>query len=174
MPMNHEIGGRRAPRLLLGAVLWRGALLALLWLAFTGAAPGALPYGLGAVGVALAISLALLPPQASRWRPLCLLALVPRLLRLAWIGGIDVALRALRPGMPLDPEWVEIDLDDAPSETGVVLAYLLTMMPGTLAAELDERRLVLHVIDRGQDPGRLARELLAGLRSAETARGAGG
>lgn len=172
MQGNHA--DARDPWALLGAVLWRGGILALLWIAFTGAAAGALLYGVAAVGVAMAVSFALLPPQTTRWRLLRLLALAPGLLKLVWIGGVDVAVRALRPSMPLDPDWVEIGLGDARPDTGVVLAYLLTMMPGTLAAELEKGRLVLHVIDRGQDPARLARELLAGLRAAELNREAAG
>lgn len=152
-----------------GAVIWRGLGLALLWLAFTGASPDAVPYGLGAVAVILLLSFALLPPHPRRWRPLRLVALVPGLVKLTVLGGVDVALRALRPSMPLDPEWVEVPLEGASAETGIALAYLLTMMPGTLAAELNNDCLVLHVLDRGQDSAGLARELLARLRAAEAA-----
>lgn len=154
---------------LAGAVFRRGLALAFLWVAFTGASRDAVPYGLGAVAVILLLSFTLLPPGPRHWRPLRLLALIPGLVKLTILGGVDVAGRALRPSMPLDPEWVNVPLEGAPAQTGIALAYLLTMMPGTLAAELEDERLVLHVLDRGQNSAGLARELLTRLRAAELA-----
>ncbi len=65
------------------------------------------------------------------------------------IGGVDVALRALRPSMPLDPACVTYRLRLADTAPRVLLADTLSLLPGTLSAHLDEDALVVHVLDRG-------------------------
>lgn len=62
-------------------------------------------------------------------------------------SGTDVAIRALRPGPPVAPGFV----DHATTLTGgkqVMFANTLTIMPGTLTRRLVGDRIEIHVLDR--------------------------
>ena len=121
-------------------------LFSALWLILTGGEA----WLLGAVVVPAAcwLSFRLLPPV----RPLRLLrvvAMAPGFLRLSLLGGIDVARRALDPRLPLNPGWVPVEVD-LPDGGKVLLGGEMSLMPGTLVAGSDGRRLLIHVLDRDQ------------------------
>lgn len=137
----------------------------LLWLALTGE-PDSWPYGLLAVFIACSASLVLLPPRRRVFRPLELISLVPVIVWYSLVGGGDVALRALRPSRPLDPALIEIPLPDNSDATAIALAYVLTLMPGTLVAAFTERGLVVHVVDRKRENQSMAIKLERSLRAA--------
>lgn len=63
-------------------------------------------------------------------------------------GGMQVALIALRPQMNLDPDILEIPLRLQDEQARIVLATAMTLMPGTLSADLRGSTLLLHVLDR--------------------------
>ncbi|KAB7627483.1 Na+/H+ antiporter subunit E [Alkalilimnicola sp. S0819] len=154
MPMHSR--GRRRPRSQLAhCLIRRGALYTPLWFALSGAPAGNWPYGMMAVGATLGLSLALLPPghtpahtQTSGWR---LLRFLPWFAYASLRAGFDVARRAFSPGPPLNPGLLEVKLPQAPGARRVVLAGLLTLLPGTLAADFTEGGLKLHVLDRARD-----------------------
>lgn len=64
-------------------------------------------------------------------------------------GGIDVASRALHPHMPIDPALLryELQLDDAVAR--VVMANVVTLLPGTLSVDLQGNVLLVHVLNAG-------------------------
>lgn len=83
--------------------------------------------------------------------------LAPRLRRLpafaVWFarqsvrGGVDVALRALRPGPPVRPGLLRRrTLLHEGART--LLANVVTLLPGTLAVRLEGEQIEIHVIDR--------------------------
>lgn len=105
---------------------------------------------LGAVAVAgaLVLSEVLGSSTSGRWS-------VRGTLRLCWFfawhslaGGIDVARRAVTPRMPLAPGILEYELQLPPGTARVFLANIVSLMPGTLAADLVGDRLRVHVLDR--------------------------
>lgn len=61
-------------------------------------------------------------------------------------GGVDVSLRALRPAMPVRPAFTEVDLDLPSEGLRVLLAWTVSLLPGTASVVLEDRRLVIHML----------------------------
>ena len=62
-------------------------------------------------------------------------------------GGIDVAARALNPGLPIDPAVVRYELRLDCTVARVLMANTVTLLPGTLSAELQGNILLVHVLN---------------------------
>ncbi len=80
-----------------------------------------------------------------RWRALLRLLGV-----FAWqslLGALDVTRRVCTPRMPLQPGLLELALRLPREGQQVLLALLVSLMPGTLAARLEGGRLTLHALD---------------------------
>ena len=142
--LRFGLRGLALPALALGLV-W------LLLLRQPGVWPGADGWVLGALAVALALwarrrcSAPALPAPSLRWRAL------PRLLGVfvwqsLW-GALDVTRRVCSPRMPLQPGLLELELRLPSEGQQVLLALLVSLMPGTLAARLEGGRLTLHALD---------------------------
>lgn len=63
------------------------------------------------------------------------------------LGGVDVALRALRPSMPIAPGFVRCPLRLARGPARVLLTDTVSLLPGTLSAGIEGDTLVMHVLD---------------------------
>jgi multicomponent Na+:H+ antiporter subunit E len=74
------------------------------------------------------------------------LLLLPFFLWQSVSGGVDVALRALKPRMPLAPTVFDYRLRLPPGPAPVTMASLVSLMPGTLAT-VSGTRLRVHVLD---------------------------
>lgn len=66
------------------------------------------------------------------------------------VGGVDVALRALRPSMPLEPAFVEYPVRLPTEAARVLLANTVSLLPGTLSSGLEGTTLIMHVLDHTQ------------------------
>jgi multicomponent Na+:H+ antiporter subunit E len=136
------------------------ALLAGLWASLN---PGDLQswlVGVPAVVAGAATVVWLRPAHAALIRPLGALRFALFFAHQSVRGATDVALRALDPRLPVDPAFVEIDLDLPPGAARVAFANAVTLLPGTLTADLRGDRAVIHVIDRNAD-------IMAELRQVE-------
>jgi len=123
-------------------------VMALGWWVMVEGRPGSWGVGAAVVGVAsLLAGSAPAGPGRPRAGPLLSLAgfFVVESLR----GGWDVARRALSPRMPLSPGLAQVrtSLPDGPLR--VVLADLLSLLPGTLTVELQGDLLLLHALEAG-------------------------
>jgi multicomponent K+:H+ antiporter subunit E len=76
------------------------------------------------------------------------------------VANLAVARRILGPIGRLRPAFVVVPLDTAHPDAVALLASIVTMTPGTVAAEIDEagNRLVVHVLDL-EDPAALVAEI---------------
>jgi len=92
------------------ALLWRAALLALLWWAFTDGRPGSWMVGGVSVALATAFSLRLLPPVTTYVSRIGLLRFLLFFFTQSLHGGIQVAWYALRPRLGLQPGFHEVAL----------------------------------------------------------------
>lgn len=134
----------------LSAAAVRLPLFLVLWIVLTEGHGEIVMPGLPLAALATAASIAVLPP-ARRWRlGVRLLALVPRLLIQSMRSGWDVAIRALRPSLPIDPAFVEIQLRRPDPVMATMVAYLMTLLPGSLAAEVARGSMRFHVLDQSQ------------------------
>lgn len=125
--------------------------LALLWWVLVAGETGSWGLGLVVVTVATATSFAL--PLARPWRMRT--SAIPGFVfffvkRSVW-GGIDVARRALHPRLPIDPVLVDYRLHLPPGPARVFMLNTLSLLPGTVSADLHRDRLTAHVIDAGLD-----------------------
>lgn len=64
-------------------------------------------------------------------------------------GGVDVAVRVLHPQLPIEPALVRYELRLRDSAARVLMADTVTLLPGTLSADLDDHVLVVHVLNAG-------------------------
>lgn len=107
-------------------------------------------FGVPFVVFASAAALVLTPERTWRFHPLAAA-------RFAWffavqsvVGGVDVALRALSPSMPLEPAFVEYPVRLPTEAARVLLANTVSLLPGTLSSGFDGDTLVMHVLDHTQ------------------------
>ncbi len=135
-----------ARRALIGALALAG-----LWAALTGGA--AESWVMGAPAVLLGAALILLHPAAPRWR----LSLFGALRFAAWFalqsvrGATDVARRALARRLPLAPGCRMFRAALPEGAPRLLFANAITLLPGTLTAEIEGDRLVIHMLDTGAD-----------------------
>lgn len=95
-----------------------------------------------------------LDAAASGWRiwrvrPLAAARLAGYFIVQSVRAGVDVALRALRPSLPIDPGMTLFALRLTDPASRVLFANVVSLLPGTLAVRLDGERLHLHVLDAG-------------------------
>ncbi len=126
-------------------------VLAGLWAVLTGGAVESWVIGAPAVLVAGALIFVFAP--APRWRiaPLGALRFVLWFAAQSVRGAVDVARRALSWHLPIRPgcrTWRTALPAGAPR---LVFANAITLLPGTLTAEIDGDRLVLHMLDTRAD-----------------------
>jgi multicomponent Na+:H+ antiporter subunit E len=127
------------------SVFPRLLVLSALWWVLSEAAVDALWVGVPAVLVAALPGLRY--PDAPAPRPLPLLRFFPVFLGRSLLAGADVAARALRPDMALHPALLEYRTGLPPGPALVFFANLVSMLPGTLSADIDDRSLQIHVLD---------------------------
>lgn len=93
------------------------------------------------------------------------------------VGAVDVAHRALRPAMPLQPGLVRHRVRLPAGLCRVSLANVISMLAGTLSADLEDDELVIHTLDTGRDMHAMVQDLeprIAGLFGIELEDGASG
>jgi multicomponent Na+:H+ antiporter subunit E len=124
---------------------WVIGLVAAWWVIAEGR-PDGLPVAVGAAAVAGLVRRRLGPGPFRPIRPIGLLRFVPYFLWESLRGGVDVALRAIRPRLALSPHLIEhpVGLPGGPART--LFAGVLSLLPGTLTAELDGDRLTIHAL----------------------------
>jgi multicomponent Na+:H+ antiporter subunit E len=127
-------------------VALQAALLALLWWALTEGNPDARWVGAVSVVCATLAGLALVPESGWRWTAGGFARFVPYFLHQSLGGGLDVALRSLRPSLPLDPDVVDYALRLPGDPARVFMANVVSLLPGTLSAELDGPCLRIHTL----------------------------
>ncbi|AEF40004.1 Na+/H+ antiporter subunit E [Hoyosella subflava] len=141
----------------------RAAVFALMWWVLTEGASDMLQYGFVVVPLSAALSLMLLPPRRrSGPLPRRLLAGTTLLLWFLWQsfrGGADVAVRALRRPVDLDPGMVTHHTTLPDDMSRVALTAITSLMPGTLSVNLEGTELYVHVLDRSMRTGEQLAEL---------------
>lgn len=149
MPANTPANAKPA-----GATDWRGwarriALFAALWWVLT---DGVVSSWL--IGVPTALLAAWLSRSLWADPPLSVSGVARFVPYFAWqslVGATDVARRALQPRMPLYPGLVRHRLRLPPGVSRVSLANVVSMLPGTLSADIEGDELVIHALDARSD-----------------------
>ena len=126
-------------------VVSRALLFSLLWWVLTDGTAGSWWIGAPAVAGAVIISVTLVPPLGLVWREA--MGFVPFFLWHSLKGGVDVAWRAFHPRLPITPELIEYPLRLPPGLPRIILVNTVSLLPGTLSAELGGQVLKVHVLD---------------------------
>lgn len=119
----------------------------LIWIALTDG-EAIWPWGTVLALAAAAASLPDMPVRSGRFR--AILRFFPRapfLAREAIMSGWDVATRALKPRMVLQPGFLDVPLRGDLPQLHMAVAYAITIMPGSMAVTLTPTCLHLHVVD---------------------------
>lgn len=133
------------------SALIAGGCLAALWAALTGGDPGSWAIGGPAVAAGAALAWALPPVRPWRLAPVALLRFAGFFAVASVRGAVDVAWRALDPRLPLNPGFRRLRIGLGPGPARVLLANTVSLLPGTLSAELEGDRLTVHALDLGAD-----------------------
>ncbi len=147
-PGQPEQGGDTLPQNLL-RLSARLAILALLWIVLTGGDRSSWVVGAPVVLLATACSQLVSGRLRHRWRPAGLLRFLPFFLWRSFCASLDVARRALHPNVLLDPAFMDFHMDLPSGAPRLFMANVVSLLPGTLSAELSGDRLRVHVLDAG-------------------------
>ncbi len=128
---------------------FRTLLFALLWWILTEGAINSWLLGAPVVVFAVLASGWLLPPIS--WSLSGIVRFIPFFLWRSLVGGVDVARRALHPKLPISPGLFEHRWRLPPGLPRVFMANTVSLLPGTLSAELGKDHLRVHVLDQGGD-----------------------
>jgi multicomponent Na+:H+ antiporter subunit E len=120
-----------------------------LWLVFDGLAGW--PVGLLAALIGGGLAAWLADSEPFWWNPLRLIEFAGFFLFESFRGGIDVALRSLHPRLPVRPRFFEHDITLPEGQPSTLLISVISLLPGTLSAELlpDDHVLVVHSLSPG-------------------------
>lgn len=147
VPANAD-GPRPASPGLTPRLLW----CALAWFALTGTDLKSWAVGGPVVLIAAWLSRAVPAPRTQfklRWLgvPSFLWFFAIESVRGAW----DVSRRVLHPKLPIHPGFVHFTTSIPNGPARRLFTNLVSLLPGTLSARLDENRVVVHALDRDAD-----------------------
>ncbi len=126
-------------------IVSRGLFFAFVWWILTDGVAASWAIGLPAVLLAVAAS-ARYTPIPVVWSEL--LRFVPFFLLRSWLAGTDVARRAFQRHISIDPDLIVYPLRLPAGFSRVLMANIVSLLPGTLSAELGQDVLKVHVLDR--------------------------
>ena len=128
--------------------LWRTAVLTVVWLVVSLGDLPSLVIGIPLAFVGAVLWTALQPTVLFPVSPRGLVRFIGFFGTQSVLGGVDVALRALSPRLPLKPACVMYPLRITGTGPRVFLANTISLLPGTLSARVYEDALEIHVLDR--------------------------
>ena len=104
------------------------------------------------------ISLYSVPPGKWMIRPVGALKFFPYFIITAIRGGWDVARRVFYRKVPADPVFIRIE-HEQDSRTTLILALIISLLPGTASTLITEDSIVVHVLDKKLPVAEEIREL---------------
>lgn len=135
-----------APRHTPVGLLLRVASFVVAWWAFTEGSWKDWGVALPIILTAALLSLRILPLRAWRWNLRGLLHFILFFLKQSLFGGVDIALRALHPAMPIKPELRDFEIRLTGELPRVFLAWTVSLLPGTASVRLVDNQLTVHVL----------------------------
>jgi len=136
---------------MLRGALTRVACFFALWIVIAGTGTADLIVGALAAIIATWVSLHLLPAASRRVSLAAVCTFVPRFLYQSIVAGVDVALRAINPRLPLRPGFVIYSMHLPPGAAQSAFCTITGLLPGTLPSGNDEKgNLIVHCLDESQ------------------------
>ena len=130
--VDHRHGAMQQRKTVLRAVGF-----AALWFILSDGDKASWVLGLPVVALATWISVVLQPVESLRLKWKGLLRFLPFFIWQSLLGSIDVARRALDPRLPLQPKLYKYEMDLSPENARVFFANTISLLPGTLAADMN-------------------------------------
>ena len=127
----------------------RGLLFSIIWWILTDGSASSWWIGVPVVLLAVITSNASIPPTRLVW--VGFFRFAPFFFVRSLMGGADVAWRAFHPDLPIAPDLIEYPLRLPSGLPQVFMANTVSLLPGTLSADLDQSVLQVHVLDRRRD-----------------------
>ena len=146
-----EVGARR---LRFGWTSWlvRAGLFAILWWVLTDGDGASWIIGVPAVLLAAWLSISLAGAFAFRLSFAGLSRYLVFFVIESVRGGVDVARRALLPGGRVEPQILHYHTSLARGLPQDMLVYTVSLLPGTLAMDIEDDRLTLHALSGDMQP----------------------
>ncbi|NTX08579.1 Na+/H+ antiporter subunit E [Myxococcus llanfairpwllgwyngyllgogerychwyrndrobwllllantysiliogogogochensis] len=129
----------------------RVVFVGMAWWALCDGDPRSFIFGVPVVATVSVVSFLLSPPRSYGWRLTEVVRFAGYFLAGSVHGGFDVARRALAPSMPISPVFVRYRMSLPGGAPQTVFRITLSLMPGTLNADVLGDELVVHsLVDRGE------------------------
>ena len=122
-------------------------LLLVFWRMLTQGDPTSWVIGIPTVLLATIISLWLSASSPWGWRFSSFFRFIPLFAYCSLKGGVDVASRAFRPSLPLAPAMLDYTLQLPEGTARVFFANVVSLLPGTLSADIRGDTLLVHMLD---------------------------
>jgi multicomponent Na+:H+ antiporter subunit E len=148
----------------LRAAVYRAALFFAGWLVLSGGMLSDWMFIALLLAVVVAVSLITVRPGEWRFHPRAVVNFLPWFLRRAMSGGLDVAWRVLEPRPRIKPGLATIPIQGTEKQR-LLLAFLVSLLPGTASCALSEDTLVVHCLNVDHPVEEETRELLEKVRT---------
>ncbi len=133
------------------AAVTRVVLFAFAWIVLAGLDPSSWVIGIPAVALAVAAGLRLREPRAGSPRLAAMIRFIGFFLIESIRGGTDVASRVMRPSMRISPGIRRYSLRLSGSNAQVFFLDSISLLPGTLSADMREGVVYVHALDIHDD-----------------------
>jgi multicomponent Na+:H+ antiporter subunit E len=133
------------------SIVWRLVLFSAIWVVLAGADPSSAIIAVPTVLAATWASWRLAGTPGTRLSPWGAVRFVPYFFYESIRGGLDVAARVLGPRVRVDPGFHDYRLNLSNPGARVFFVDLVSLLPGTLSADLRGAVVTIHALDRGTD-----------------------
>lgn len=129
-------------------VMLRIFLFITIWFILSkGEMSGGLPFAIPCILTACMLAMQLRRAEPFDFHLGLLLVHLPFFLYKSTMSGLDVMRRALHPAMPIAPVLVEFHFSLPPGNPRIFLADIITLLPGTISADMDDEKILIHALD---------------------------
>ncbi len=104
------------------------------------------PFGIAVIAITTATGLMIGSARAPVPSPMAALSFAAFFFRNSLYGSIDVAYRAVHPRLPFKSAWIGYPLRLPPGAPRILYINVLTLMPGTLCADLKDNVTIVHLL----------------------------
>lgn len=127
-------------------IFWLLLAYSFIWYILSGAKPASWIVGVPAVLLSVGVTLFLSPRSYFALNPVGACIFIPYFIYLSIISGIDVMRRTLSADVRINPGILTYKTD-LTGVTRVMLANTISLLPGTLSADMHENEIRVHVLD---------------------------
>jgi multicomponent Na+:H+ antiporter subunit E len=131
-------------------LIFRATIFVFSWWVLTKGASDSWQVGIPAILTAIYMDYRLFQPVTDRWSWRGSIVFAIFFIKSSIYSGIDIVWRTYHPRLPLNPAVIEYPLRLTSSAARSLFVCTVSLLPGTLSAEIDAHRLIVHVLDAGR------------------------